>query len=312
MDRSPHANLVHWDAVEAQTVDVGELRSRKQALGEAAGALRAGVTRVRVAPGARSSPVHVHADEEELFYVLGGSGLCWLDGVTHPVGPGDALCHRVHEEAHTLIAGPDGLDVLAFGPQSEPNITWLPHARVMRVGPRWWPPEVEHPYEAEHAAGPLPLPPAPATRAQRPPTIAALTDVAGERFDRPGYEGLERNLGEHLGSVTTGLRHTVLDPGALSCPPHWHSSEEELFVVLDGDGEVLLGEESYPVRAGSVLARPPAAREAHALRGGAGGMTYLAWGTRVPGDIVYYPRSQKVNIRGLIFRVEPLDYWDGE
>jgi hypothetical protein len=41
-------------------------------------------------------------------------------------------------------------------------------------------------------------------------------------------------------------------------------------------------------------------------------MTYLAYGTRVPTDLVFYPRSSKVNVMGLLFRVEPVDYWDGE
>ena len=63
-----------------------------------------------------------------------------------------------------------------------------------------------------------------------------------------------------------------------------------------------------------MIARPPSSREAHALRAGDGGLTYLAYGTRVAGDICYYPRSNKVSFRGLglIGRLEPLDYWDGE
>ena len=48
------------------------------------------------------------------------------------------------------------------------------------------------------------------------------------------------------------------------------------------------------------------------LRAGHQGLTYLAWGTREPADLVYYPTSHKLGIRGLKFRVEPLDYWDGE
>lgn len=189
-------------------------------------------------------------------------------------------------------------------------MTWLPHAGVMRVGPRWVPVDVRAPFEAEHDAGPLPVPQEP-TRA-RPPTIAHLDAVPAETFERPGYEGTEQRIGEHLGAETTGLRHTVLRPGALSCPPHWHTAEEELFYVLDGDGEVLLGDDVVPVRPGSVLARPPGTGVAHALRGGPRGMTYLSWGTRVPADLVYYPRSRKLNVQGLCFRVEPVDYWDGE
>ena len=44
------------------------------------------------------------------------------------------------------------------------------------------------------------------------------------------------------------------------------------------------------------------------------GMTFLAYGTRDPNDICYYPRSNKIYFRGLglIARLEDLDYEDGE
>ncbi|MBV9007251.1 MAG: hypothetical protein JO181_21475, partial [Solirubrobacterales bacterium] len=47
---------------------------------------------------------------------------------------------------------------------------------------------------------------------------------------------------------------------------------------------------------------------------GARGLTYLAYGTREPGDICFYPRSSKLSFRGLgvVARIERLDYWDGE
>ena len=40
----------------------------------------------------------------------------------------------------------------------------------------------------------------------------------------------------------------------------------------------------------------------------------LAYGTRDPADACWYPDSRKISWRGLgvIYRVEPLDYWDGE
>jgi uncharacterized cupin superfamily protein len=43
-------------------------------------------------------------------------------------------------------------------------------------------------------------------------------------------------------------------------------------------------------------------------------MTLLMYGTREPNDIAYYPRSNKINFRGLgvIGRIQHLDYSDGE
>ena len=44
------------------------------------------------------------------------------------------------------------------------------------------------------------------------------------------------------------------------------------------------------------------------------GLLVLAFGTRDPRDVTYYPRSRKVSFRGigLIGRLDVLDYWDGE
>ena len=123
-----------------------------------------------------------------------------------------------------------------------------------------------------------------------------------------------RDLGRAAGSVRSGLQHVTVEPGARSSARHCHSVEEELFVVLEGDGAVLLGDERHPVWAGSVVARPPATGVAHAFEAGDDGMTLLAYGTRDPSDMCWYPDSSKVSFRGLgvIARVEPLGYWDGE
>ena len=125
---------------------------------------------------------------------------------------------------------------------------------------------------------------------------------------------VRRDLGDVLGSGRTGVGHLVVAPGALSGPPHCHAAEEEIFFVLDGDGTLLLGDEEHPVRAGSVVARPPGTGVAHAFRAGDGPLTLLAFGTREPNDIVFFPRSGKVGLRGVRARffVTQVEYWDGE
>ena len=84
--------------------------------------------------------------------------------------------------------------------------------------------------------------------------------------------------------------------------------------MLEGSGELVLDDEEHPVRAGHVVARPPGTGVAHTFRAGVDGLTYLAYGTRVPNDICFYPRSGKVSFQGVgvIGRIEQLDYWDGE
>ena len=129
---------------------------------------------------------------------------------------------------------------------------------------------------------------------------------------RPRIHRTRRNLGTAVGSVTTGLQHVEVEPGKLSAPQHCHSLEEEIFVMLAGEGILLLGDDEIPMSAEHVVSRPPGTGMAHTFRGGDEGLTYLAYGTREPGDVCFYPESSKIAVAGAIFRVEPLDYWDGE
>ena len=63
-----------------------------------------------------------------------------------------------------------------------------------------------------------------------------------------------------------------------------------------------------------MISRPPGTRISHCIRSGPTGLTYLSYGTREPNDICWYPRSNKVILRGIgvIGRVELLAYSDGE
>src|SRR5215208_93013 len=70
--------VIHSDEVEPRIIEGTQLRGTRWRLGAAAGSDRAGLSRYRIAADERAMPVHVHADEEELFYVLDGEGLSWL------------------------------------------------------------------------------------------------------------------------------------------------------------------------------------------------------------------------------------------
>jgi uncharacterized cupin superfamily protein len=307
----PHPNVIDWDDVAVQEVDLGPLRFRRRRLGAAAGAAQAGLSLWELPPGARSTPPHVHSDEEELCYVLDGSGVSWQDGSTYAIGAGDVLLHRCGAEAHTLVAGDVGLSVLTFAEGSRTSLTHMPRTAMMWAASHWLPADAPHPFEADAALPALELP---EPGAERPPTIAAIDDVPPSEVDRGPTRFKRRDAGRALGSLTTGLRHLRIAPGARGAPHHCHGAEEELFVVLGGDGEVRLGDDRHPVARGTVVARPPGTGEAHSFWAGDRGLELLAWGTRDPNDIVSYPDSGKVFLRGvgLIGRLEPADAWDGE
>src|SRR3712207_1517423 len=106
---------MHWDDAPSETIDSGCLRRTRWDLGTAAGSRSVGLKRVRALPGGQTSPVHTHGAEEEIFFVLGGTGRLWQGGEVCEVGEGDCIVHVAGGPPHTLVAGGEGLDVLAFG-----------------------------------------------------------------------------------------------------------------------------------------------------------------------------------------------------
>ena len=314
----------HWDEIEGNRAERGHIAGTWRSLTGDSSVI-AGVKRIEIDPGRWATPLHLENSEEEIFYVLGGSGISlqW-DGETteaFEVGTGDCLVHLAAEHAHTLQAGPDGLDVLAFGERhSAVGSAYLPRAGAswgLGAWTRTGDPE-DHPWKREVEAGEPEVP----ETSPRPSRIANASAIEPMVWAATTIRSSWIDFGEAAGSDRTGMSQVTVDPGKYMAPPHCHSSEEEIFVVLDGEGELEIwpsvrhgGElETVPLRAGSTVARPAGTQRAHALRAGAAGLTVLAYGTRHPNDIVYYPRSGKVSLRGVgvIGRIEQLDYHDGE
>jgi uncharacterized cupin superfamily protein len=298
--------------LEPRRVEVGHLRGDWTFVGPAIGCVDVGVRRVKVDPGFFSTPLHVHAHDEETFYVLSGSGVSLQDDKAYAVRAGDCLVHPEAGPAHTLQAGDEGLDVLALGVSRERSSG----ARLPRVGMTWsarsWfeTGAGKSPFEREAELGPPDVP----EPGERPPSIVNVDEVEPRVSEREGHRGRGRRLGKTAGAARTGLNHSVLEPGQMGPPPHCHASEEELFVVLDGGGTLLLGDDEHPVGPLDLVVRPAGTGVAHAFVAGESGLTYLAYGPNHPDEIVYYPRSNKILFAGVgvMTRFEKLDYWDGE
>jgi uncharacterized cupin superfamily protein len=313
--------ISHWDEARTWRAERGHIAGTWQSL-TGRSSVTIGVKRIRVDAGKWATPLHLEGAEEEIFYVLGGSGTSvqWEGEATlgYPVRTGDCIVHLALENAHTLHASEDGVDVLAFGQRIHAaGATWLPRAGVAWLGETWAPvgAEDDHPWKRESEAGP----PEYDVANERPANIVNADEVEAAERDGATIGRKVRDLGRPAGSQRTGLRLAEVLPGKLNAPPHCHSAEEEIFVVLDGEGDLLLwepdGVAEHPVRAGSAVARPAGTGVAHAFRAGAAGLTLLMYGTRDPNDICYYPRSGKVFFTGVgvIARLgEPLDYWEGE
>ena len=304
--------VAHWDEVDSRRSAKGEMDAEWQWLGRAAGTRGVGVNRVRVAPGRLPTPPHSHSASEELFFVLGGSGLAWQDGAVHEVRPLDCVIYRPDGMEHTFVAGPDGLEYLVFGTRHPTEFGWLPRSGAMRFGWPWVEGRQDNPWDIEATAAPLEY----GEPAPRPENILNVDEVEHERWhDRI----TTAPLATRERSTLAGLHWEKLAAGHRGSVPHCHSTEEEVFVILEGTATLELwpheGDvEETPLRPGHVVARPPGTRISHSFHAGAEGVTMLIYGTRDANDMCWYPRSRKIFWRGLgvIGRIETLDYGDGE
>jgi uncharacterized cupin superfamily protein len=309
--------VAHWDDVEWRRRAKGAMDASWQRLGDEAGTHGVGLNRVRVAPGKLPTPPHSHGASEELYFVLGGSGLAWQDDEVHEVRPLDCVIHRPDEHEHTFVAGPEGLEYLVFGTRHPTEIGWLPRSRAIRIGWPWAEGRDDDPWDTEAEAAPLEH----GDPAPRPETILNVDEV--ELEDNGSMTTAPLATRER--STLAGLHWERLAAGRRGSPPHCHSEEEEIFVVLDGEATLELcpapvkeargaTRETIALRPGHVVARPPGTGIAHSFLAGPNGATMLIYGTRKPNDMAWFPRSSKIFWRGLgvIGRIESLEYRDGE
>lgn len=129
--------LAHVDEVEGRRNEKGPMAATWQRLGDAAGAKGIGINRVRVEPGRLPTPPHSHGASEEIYYVLGGSGLLWQDEAVCEVRAGDIIVQVADHHEHTFKGGPEGLDYLVFGTRHPVEYGWLPRSNAVRLSWPW-------------------------------------------------------------------------------------------------------------------------------------------------------------------------------
>jgi uncharacterized cupin superfamily protein len=303
--------LSHWDDAPSETSDLATIGGTEQWLSGAVGAQRLGASRVQVPAGKASTPQH--AEDEEVFFVLGGSGWSVQEDGCFAIAAGDVVYYQAWEPAHTVVAGDDGISYIAFGTTDALAAgVRFPRIDKVRLADHLLSGDHTHQWELEDRLPRIEVkdPPDP-----RPGTIVNIADVAAVDYDAGPAQAEARFITGGLGARGIALNRADVRPGGEAAPLHCHSAVEELFVVLEGDGVLLLGseEEEHPVRAGSIVGRPPGTGVAHGFRAGDRGMSLLMFSDRHPNDMTFYPRSGKVTLRGLgiTFKPELVPWGDG-
>jgi uncharacterized cupin superfamily protein len=155
---------------------------------------------------------------------------------------------------------------------------------------------------------------------------AAMFQPKGAAAER--FASRQGAIGSRIGARLLGYNITVVPPGKRAVPLHNHHANEEMFFILQGTGELRIGDERFSLRAGDFIANPPGGPEgAHQIiNAGSGELRYLAVSTMIYPEAVEYPDSGKVAVisrqagadgtqrvtRHIGRPGTSLDYWDGE
>ena len=81
-----------------------------------------------------------------------------------------------------------------------------------------------------------------------------------EPREHPGFRARRARIGHQLGSERIGLSLWEVDPAQAAYPYHFHLTEEELVIVLDGELTLRTPEENGSWRWGRWCALPGASR----------------------------------------------------
>ncbi|WP_308911641.1 cupin domain-containing protein [Pseudokordiimonas caeni] len=170
--------------------------------------------------------------------------------------------------------------------------------------------------------------------------ILNIEDIAfsdfGHGHEEPGMGKANEKYAARLGSVSTmigardlGYNVCIIKPKSAAFPFHAHAAIEEMFFILEGVGELRLGDKRYPVRKGDFIACPTGDKEtAHQISNTSetDNLTMIAVSTMRYPEVCQYPDSGKVLtiarfetpegerkvLRRMVMEDTNVGYWEGE
>jgi uncharacterized cupin superfamily protein len=158
-----------------------------------------------------------------------------------------------------------------------------------------------------------------------PKPLVNLDELEFDDIEDNGFYTSKRaRFSASIGARQLGYNLTMLPPGKSQCPFHAHRAEEEMFLILEGEGELRFGTETYRIRPHDVIACPTGGADvAHQIiNTGSTPMRYLSLSNMQDVEVCEYPDSNKIGVfasapgtpslRGLHRAAEAVDYYDGE
>ncbi|HEX7776606.1 MAG TPA: cupin domain-containing protein [Parvibaculum sp.] len=126
-------------------------------------------------------------------------------------------------------------------------------------------------------------------------SIAAMPERAHVHQFNANAVRHTRSLGDLAGVAGMGLHLVRIEPGRDTTEHHFHGQDEEFLYVISGRALATIGDETFPVGPGDVMAFPrnSPAHSMHVPGDAAEDFVYLMGGTRSPVDVCTYPRLRR-------------------
>ena len=103
----------------------------------------------------------------------------------------------------------------------------------------------------------------------------------------------KRQLGDVFGLTKIGINRTTLAPGKVSSMCHWHTAEDELIYMLEGEVVLRTTSGEQVISAGMCVGFPAGAEEGHQLiNRSAHPAVYLEISNRDDEDTAYYTDAE--------------------
>jgi uncharacterized cupin superfamily protein len=133
--------------------------------------------------------------------------------------------------------------------------------------------------------------------------IAAAPSVRGTLYPSPYDEPCRKRqrikLGDAAGLSQFGVNLCRLPPGAWSSQRHWHTHEDELIYVVEGEVVLVTDDGEVVLRAGDSAGFKAGDPNGHCFQNrSAADVVLLEIGTRIPDDAARYSDIDMITVAG--------------
>ena len=123
--------------------------------------------------------------------------------------------------------------------------------------------------------------------------IEAYDGIQKTHFLNQNARRVNKSLGDLTGLTGMGFHIIEVQPGHESTEAHVHYYEDECVYILEGEATAIIGDATYPVKAGDFIGYR-AGGESHALKNtGDSVLRCIVAGQRLDHDVADYPNLKK-------------------